>query len=314
MMIIENPVLVLIGPTAIGKTGLSLEIARRFDCEIVSVDSMQVYRYLDIGTAKIGLEVRREIPHHLIDIVEPDQPYHAARFVEDALAAIKQIHQRGALPLLTGGTGLYLRALLHGLFVGGESDPALRRELTERLQEEGSEALHRELAACDRRSASRLHPHDASRIIRALEVYRLTGRPLSSHLDRQPETGRIVFTKLLSLGLDCPRSVLYERINRRSKEMIDSGLEREVRGLLKRGYGPHLKPMQAIGYRHMLQYLSGSCPREQLLETLARDTRRYAKRQVTWFRRDPGITWFGVSDTGTVMDYIGKWLDGHDSL
>jgi tRNA dimethylallyltransferase len=312
-MIIEKPVLVLVGPTAIGKTGLSLEIAKTFNCEIVSVDSMQVYRYLDIGTAKIETEVRQIIPHHLIDIVDPDQPYHAARFVEDALAAIRQIQQRGALPLLTGGTGLYLRALLHGLFAGGESDPALRRELTARLQEEGSEALHRELAACDRRSASRLHPHDASRIIRALEVYRLTGRPLSSHLDRQAETGAITFTRLLSLGLDCPRSVLYERINRRSRQMIERGLEQEVRGLLERGYGPDLKPMQAIGYRHMVQYLAENWSRDRLLESLARDTRRYAKRQSTWFRRDQTITWFEVGDTTAMMDCIGRWLDGHAS-
>jgi tRNA dimethylallyltransferase len=309
-MLIENPVLVLIGPTAVGKTDLSLAIARKFDCEIVSVDSMQVYRYMDIGTAKIEPELRREIPHHLIDIVDPDQPYHAARFVEDALAAIRGIHQREALPLLTGGTGLYLRALLHGLFTGGESDPEVRRELTERLNEEGSDMLYRELAACDRQTADRLHPHDTARIIRALEVYQITGTPLSSHLEQQSAAGNIAFARAFSLGLDCPRPVLYERINRRARKMIDSGLEQEVRGLLQRGYGPELKSMQAIGYRHMLAYLTGNWSREQLLEQLARDTRRYAKRQMTWFRKDQTITWLPVSDTGRLLNHIGAWLKG----
>jgi tRNA dimethylallyltransferase len=308
-MQIENPVLVLIGPTAVGKTDLSLAIARTFGCEIVSVDSMQVYRYMDIGTAKIEPELRREIPHHLIDIVDPDQSYHAARFVEDALAAIRRIHQRAALPLLTGGTGLYLRALLHGLFTGGESDPAVRRELTERLHEEGGDVLYRELAACDRQTADRLHPHDTARIIRALEVCRITGTPLSSHLEHQSGSGKIAFAKVLSLGLECPRPQLYERINRRSQQMIDSGLEQEVRGLLRRGYGPELKSMQAIGYRHMLAYLAGNWSREQLLEQLARDTRRYAKRQMTWFRKDRTITWLPVSDTGRLLDHIGRWLE-----
>ncbi|SHH59690.1 tRNA (adenosine(37)-N6)-dimethylallyltransferase MiaA [Desulfofustis glycolicus] len=309
-MLIENPVLVLIGPTAVGKTDLSLAIARKFGCEIVSVDSMQVYRYMDIGTAKIEPELRREIPHHLIDIVDPDQPYHAARFVEDALAAIRRIHQRNALPLLTGGTGLYLRALLHGLFTGGESDPAVRRELTERLHEEGSDMLYRELSACDRQTAGRLHPHDTARIIRALEVYQITGTPLSSHLEQQSAAGKIAFARVLSIGLDCPRPVLYERINRRARKMIDSGLEQEVRGLLQRGYCPELKSMQAIGYRHMLTYLSGNWSREQLLEQLARDTRRYAKRQMTWFRKDQTITWLPVSDTGRLLNHIGGWLKG----
>lgn len=309
-MLIEKPVLVLIGPTAVGKTDLSLTIAKKFGCEIVSVDSMQVYRYMDIGTAKIEPELRRAIPHHLIDIVDPDQPYHAARFVEDALAAIRLIHQRGALPLLTGGTGLYLRALLHGLFTGGESDPAVRRELTERLHEEGSDVLYRELAACDRQTADRLHPHDTARIIRALEVYRITGTPLARHLEHQSASGKIAFAKVLSLGLDCPRAQLYERINRRSREMIDGGLEQEVRGLLKRGFGPELQSMQAIGYRHMLAYLSGNWSREQLLEQLARDTRRYAKRQMTWFRKDRTINWLPVDDTGRLLDHIGSWLDG----
>jgi len=312
-MFIDHPVLVLIGPTAVGKTGLSLEVARKFGCEIVSVDSMQVYRYMDIGTAKIEPGFRREIPHHLIDIVDPDQPYHAARFVEDALAAIRRIQQRGALPLLTGGTGLYLRALLHGLFAGGESDPAIRRELTERLHEQGSELLHRELSDCDRQTADRLHPHDAARIIRALEVYRVTGTPLSSHLAyHHVASGKSAFASLLCLGLDCPRPVLYQRINRRSQEMIDSGLEQEVRDLLERGYGPELKSMQAIGYRHMVSYLSGRWSREQLLEYLARDTRRYAKRQMTWFRKDQTITWLPVSDTGGLLDHIDRWLGGID--
>ncbi len=309
-MLIEYPVLVLIGPTAVGKTDLSLAIARKFGCEIVSVDSMQVYRYMDIGTAKIEPELRREIPHHLIDIVDPDQPYHAARFVEDALAAIRGIHHREALPLLTGGTGLYLRALLHGLFTGGESDPEVRRELTERLNEEGSDMLYRELAACDRQTADRLHPHDTARIIRALEVYQITGTPLSSHLEQQSAAGNISFARVFSLGIDCPRPVLYERINRRARKMIDSGLEQEVRGLLQRGYGPELKSMQAIGYRHMLAYLTGNWSREQLLEQLARDTRRYAKRQMTWFRKDQTITWLPVSDTGRLLSHIGGWLKG----
>lgn len=308
---VEGPVLVLVGQTAIGKTELSLRIARTFGCEIVSVDSMQVYRYMDIGTAKVGEKERREITHHLIDIVTPDQPYHAARFVEDALQAIGQIQRRGAIPLLTGGTGLYLRALQEGLFVGGDSDPVLRRHLQGRAAQEGSEVLYRELARLDPAHAAKVHPNDSSRIVRALEVVQLTGLPFSEHLRRQGAEGSVCFARMLKLGLRCPRGLLYERIDQRTREMIETGLEQEVLELLARGYGEELKPMQAIGYRHMLGYVRGRWDRQEMEQCLARDTRRYAKRQATWFRNDSSIIWFASGEHEQLLAHIGRWLSIH---
>jgi tRNA dimethylallyltransferase len=307
--IIAGPVVALIGPTAVGKTSLSLTICHECNAEIVSVDSMQVYRYMDIGTAKATPAERAQVPHHLIDIVDPDQDYHAASFVQDCLAAIADIHQRGAVALLTGGTGLYLQALKSGLFEAPAVDGEIRTGLKQRLGEEGSTTLHQELHHCDPATAERLHPHDGVRIIRALEVFETTGRPMSEHIREQARRCGDRFLNFITIGLTCPRNQLYKRINKRSRRMVESGLEAEVRGLLAMGYKAELKSMQSIGYRHMLNYINGAWSQAETLELLARDTRRYAKRQYTWFNRDQSIRWFEPGQREMIMSSIRSFLN-----
>ena len=305
------PIVALVGPTAIGKTALSLEIARNFDCEIISVDSMQIYRHMNIGTAKIRPEEMLGIPHHLIDIVDPDDEYDAARFVEDASKSISSITKKGRLPLLTGGTGLYLKALTEGLFPALPSNVHVRKSLGERLKKYGSSKLHEELCACDPESAKRIHPNDSVRIIRGLEIYLCSGVAWSSHLRRQKESGEGRGNyDALQIAITCNRKQLYERINQRSQCMLEKGLEQEVEKLLAMGYGRDLNPMKAIGYKHMLQYIDGVTCYKEMLELLRRDTRRYAKRQHTWFRGMEGIEWFDVADTDAITARIAQWLAG----
>lgn len=309
VQIIDQPVLVLVGPTAIGKTALSLELARRFNCEIVSVDSMQVYKYMDIGTAKVTNKERGGITHHLIDIVEPDEPYDAARFTEDALFAIRAIHKRGRIPLLTGGTGLYLRALISGIFEGPPSDSVIRKKLKHRLKKEGHHALHEELLLYDGISANKIHPNDTQRLLRALEIYHSTGRPWSVYLDsKESSRQQARFSNLLQIGLTCDRSVLYDRINLRTEVMVGSDFEKEVRGLLDKEYGRDLKSMSSIGYRHMLNYIFGDYQYEEMKRLLARDTRRYAKRQLTWFGKNDDLHWIEVKNISRVMKTVELFL------
>jgi len=307
--LITTPILALVGPTAIGKTALALQLAHDYNCEIVSVDSMQVYRHMDIGTAKIRPDEMQGIPHHLIDIVNPDEEYDAARFVRDATQAIRIIIGHNKLPLLTGGTGLYLKALTDGLFAALPEDDNVRKELQERLTKEGSSKLHEELSTCDPVSAQRIHPNDTVRIIRGLEIFICSGTAWSVHLRRQKgaNEGRGPFAAL-QIALTCDRELLYERINDRSQSMLEAGLEAEVQNLLSRGYGRELNPMKAIGYRHMLQYLDATWSYEEMLELLQRDTRRYAKRQYTWFRGIRRVEWFEVADTKGINKRIKKWL------
>ncbi len=316
-----QPLLVLVGPTGIGKTELSLQIAEHFACEIVGVDSMQVYRQMDIGTAKPTAEERLRVPHHLIDYVDPAEEYTAGRFARDAEKAIDSIAAQGRLPLLVGGTGLYLRALLDGIFDeeegegGDHSDRAeIRTGLRQRLANEGREVLFRELQETDPATAQRLHPNDSQRLLRALEILLATGIPWSEHLRRQQQreeqAGRDRRRyNVLTLGLHRPRPELYERIDRRVAEMVEQGLLDEVRHLLARGYDGGLKAMQSIGYRHMVYFLEGTWSWQETLELLARDTRRYAKRQLTWFGRDKTIEWFHPErERDTVLQRIGAFL------
>ncbi|MDD3814719.1 MAG: tRNA (adenosine(37)-N6)-dimethylallyltransferase MiaA [Desulfocapsaceae bacterium] len=305
---IHDPVLVLIGPTAIGKTDLSLLLAERFGCEIVSVDSMQVYKYMDIGTAKVSLDERAQIPHHIIDVVDPDVEYDAASFVHDALGAIEQIHDRGRVPLLTGGTGLYLRALIDGLSSGIGQFPEIREQLQQRLALDGAHVLHEELGKYDRYSAERIHENDTHRLLRALEIYQATGKPWSEHILEHQKQKTPRFSNILQIGLTCERDQLYRRINQRTALMLKNGLEDEVRGLIARGYSPQLKTMQAIGYRHMNNYLEGIWNMEETERLLARDTRRYAKRQYTWFAAIPELEWFEVGDQTKIIERIKKWI------
>jgi tRNA dimethylallyltransferase len=308
-LIIDSPVLVLIGPTAIGKTSLSLAMASRFGCEIVSVDSMQVYRHMDIGTAKPSLQERKTVRHHLIDIADPDEQYDAARFVGDGLSAVRRITAAGKIPLLTGGTGLYLKALTQGLFSVDETDlnSQVRDRLQQRLQEEGREVLFRELTEKDPATASRLHPNDTQRLLRALEIFHATGIPWSVHLQHQGEAPAR-FPKLLQIGLNCERRVLYSRIEERSDQMLAHGLLAEVAKLREMGYGTELSSMQAIGYRHANQYLDGVWDQAELRRLLVRDTRRYAKRQLTWFGAIPAIHWYDRGNGDEVLAATDRWL------
>jgi len=305
---LNEPVIVLVGPTAVGKTSLSLALAERFSCEIVGLDSMQIYRHMNIGTAKATAEERALTPHHLIDVVDPDEDYHVARYVADAATACKEIIARGNRPLLVGGTGLYLKGLLEGLFEIPVVPETVRVSLKRRLAEEGRAALFTELNRCDPESASRIHPNDTHRLLRALEIFQATGRPWSEHLRAQQ--AQPALTRVLQLGLLCERDALYERINLRVEKMVAEGLLGEVEKLLSLGYAPGLKAMQSIGYRHMLQYLQGQWDWDEALFLLARDTRRYAKRQMTWFGNDPRIRWFAPDEATPIFACVENFLSG----
>ena len=307
---IDKPVLFLLGQTAIGKTDLSLQLARRYNCEIISVDSMQVYKYMDIGTAKILEEDRAGIVHHLIDIIEPNENYDAVQFTRDALNAIREIHLKGKIPLLTGGTGLYYKALIDGIFPGIASNSVVREKLIDRLKIEGHNVLHNELKLCDCISAAKIHKNDTQRLLRALEVYYLTGTPWSHFLEEEANIpGHIKLKKTLKIGLQCSRDKLYERINLRTRQMLGGGLEEEVRELLNLGYERDLKSMGSIGYRHMIKFIFKEWSYGEMERLLARDTRRYAKRQGTWFAKMRDIYWIEPSETRKAKELIENWLN-----
>ncbi|MBU0943031.1 MAG: tRNA (adenosine(37)-N6)-dimethylallyltransferase MiaA [Proteobacteria bacterium] len=302
------PLVILVGPTAIGKTALSIQLAQQFDCEIISVDSMQVYQYMDIGTAKISEGEMAGIRHHLINVVAPDVPFDAGLFEDLALKAVLDISSRGKRVLLTGGTGLYLRALVTGLSQKLPDFPEIRKELQEQLEAQGSDKMHEELMLCDCISANRIHKNDRHRLVRALEIYHGTGKPWSTLLKEHREKSSLRFPNVLNIGLTCERKTLYQQIGQRTKAMLDGGLKEEVVGLLERGYGPELKSMQSIGYRHMLKYLEGEWDYQTMSQNLIRDTRRYAKRQYTWFNGIEGLLWFDKSRGGAVADRVGIFL------
>lgn len=284
----QTPVISIVGPTASGKSGVAIEIAKRLNGEIVSVDPLQVYRHFDIGTGKVTLEEQSLAPHHLIDIVAPDKEYNAADFQADADRVIAEIHARGHVPILAGGTGLYLKALLHGLF-DTPSDQTLRESLRARAEAEGLLRLYRELQDVDPKAAEKISSRDAVRIIRALEVFQLTGSPFSS-LAAQHQHGERRYP-VLTLGLMWPRPVLYERIVRRVEMMFQEGWSAEVEMLRGMGYGPELKPMQCIGYREINAVLAGELDAEILYQRVCKQTKAYAKRQLTWFRKE-AVSWF----------------------
>lgn len=306
---LQKPIVVLVGPTAVGKTDLSLAIAERYNGEIVSADSMQVYTYMDIGTAKPSLEEKRGIAHHLLDVVTPDQPYDAASFARDAGNSIEGILQRDRLPILVGGTGLYLKALLQGLFSAPAVDASVRSQLQQRFVDEGLPSLYLELHRIDTVAAQRIGATDRQRILRALEIYLSSGVTWTEHLQRQAyDLSSPRYTNTLQIGLSCDRQQLYSRINERCRAMVAKGLEEEVLSLLSRGYQRTLKPMGAIGYRHMLDYLKGQDDKTTMLEKMSRDTRHYAKRQFTWFSRNDAVRWFLPTETVKIFSSIDQWL------
>lgn len=291
----EAPVLVIIlGPTAVGKSRVAVDLALRFGGEVISGDSIQVYRGFDIGTDKPGPEARRGVPHHLIDAVGPEVQFTAADFVREALAAARGIAARQRLPIVAGGTGLYLKALVDGLFPGPGRDPSVRAALEAEAREDGLDALFRRLEAADPEYARKIRGRDRVRIIRALEVLETTGRPISEHFreTRSPVMGRTV----LRIGLTLEREALCRRIDDRVERMFARGLVDEVRGLLSRGVLETAPPFRALGYSHVLRHLRGEIGRDEAVALTKTDTRRYAKRQMTWFRKMAGVVWFSPDD------------------
>lgn len=278
-----HPIYVLTGPTAVGKTGISLALARRLGAEIISADSRQVYRGLDVGTAKPSPAERAAVPHHFVDELDLGEPFSAGRFAEAATERIRQLHAAGKEALVVGGSTLYVEALAHGLADVPSVDPEVRASLTRRLHEEGPDVLFGELEAADPVSAARLDPTKTQRVVRALEVYVATGRPVSYYQQQAP---RAPFPSVVVV-LDRPRDELYERINRRVDVMLARGLVDENRGLLEAGISADLNPLRTIGYQEPLAYLRGEVDYDEMVRRLKQNTRRYAKRQLTWFRRRP---------------------------
>lgn len=290
----KDPLVVLVGPTAVGKSKIAIALARRLGAEIVTADSMQVYQGLDIGTDKPTVAERQGVPHHLIDVVEPNERFNVAQYRRLAHETIQAIHGRGNLPILSGGTGLYVKAVLDEfLFPDEGADYALREALRKEAEARGPQWLHQRLAQIDPPTARRLHPNDVRRVIRAIEVYETTGRPLSEHLRTARHSQPPYYT--VSIGLTRPRPVLYRRIEERVDRQIERGLVEEVRGLMEK-YGDLPVARQALGYKEIAAYLRGEVTLERAIELLKRDTRRYAKRQFTWFRRDPRIVWFDLEE------------------
>ncbi len=303
----NRPSLVVIcGPTAVGKTSLALGLADCFGGEIISADSRQVYRLMDIGTAKPTREEQQRVRHHLIDVAWPDEEFHAARFATLAEESVADICQRNKRPFLVGGTGLYIRALTEGLLLAPGADPEIRKRLKDRAEEAGSSVLHDDLAAVDPESAARLHPNDLIRVVRALEVYEQSGRSLSTLQDEHGFSAQPYRT--LKIALDLDRDELYRRIDQRAEQMFEQGLLDESEALLKAGYDPALKTLRTIGYRQAFALLRQEMTLNEAIDDLKRSTRRYAKQQLTWFRKDKSIIWLESSDDFvTIRELIEKF-------
>jgi len=279
----------LVGPTASGKSAVALELGRAHDVEIVSVDSMQVYRGMDVGTAKPTERERAAVPHHMIDVLDPEERCNVAKFCRMAMACIRDIQDRGCRPLIVGGSAMYLKGLLWGFMEAPARDPELRRRLREEYETLGGEVLHDRLARIDPEAADRIHPNDVQRLVRALEVCRLTGEPISRgqyQFEGEPRLDHVM------VGLRWPRSDLYGRINRRVDGMMERGLPDEVRNIRPR-LGP--QSSQAVGYKELTDFLDGAIDRDEAVRLIKRNTRRYAKHQMTWFRHFPRLRWLDVN-------------------
>lgn len=300
------PIIIIAGPTAVGKTSISVEIAKKINGEIISADSMQIYKYMDIGTAKISEEEMEGVKHYLIDEVAPDEDFSVSDFQAKAKEYIKLIHNIGKLPIVVGGTGLYINSLVYDLdFTQAVSNWKLREEYQDKAKKFGNQYIHNELKKVDIESASRIHVNDTKRIIRALEVYHETGKPMSyfyKNFRKENEKYNILY---YCLNMD--RNKLYERINNRVDDMIEKGLIDEVKNLLSMGYSENLVSMQGLGYKEIIQYLKGNCSLEEAIEVLKRNSRRFAKRQLTWFRREEKVQWIEVDRFDSkeqLVDYI----------
>ncbi|MSR92860.1 tRNA (adenosine(37)-N6)-dimethylallyltransferase MiaA [Clostridiaceae bacterium 68-1-5] len=299
----KKPFVVLAGPTAVGKTELSISLAKKLDAEIISADSMQVYRQMNIGSAKITQEEMQGIPHHLIDVLNPDEEFHVVRFQEMAKKAMEEIYARGRLPLLVGGTGFYIQALLYDIDfqAAGESEE-IRSSLLKEAREKGNQVLHDRLRQVDEAAALAIHPNNVKRVIRALEFYLTTGRQISRHNAEQKK--RQSPYDFRYIVLHARREELYRRIDLRVDRMLEAGLVEEVRALRDQGYTKEMVSMQGLGYKEILDYLEGNSSLSEAVYRIKRDTRHFAKRQLTWFRREPDVIWVDKTELGYREDAV----------
>jgi len=301
---LREPLAVLVGPTAVGKTALSLPIARALQAEIVNVDSRQLYRYMDIGTAKPTPAQRHQVPHPLLDLLLPDQKTNAAHFLQAARQTLDDLWQRGKRAFIVAGSGLYLRALLYGLMPVPAAHPSLRQELHAYADRHGTPALHRRLQQVDPAAAVQYHPHDRVRVVRALEVTYLTGEPFSLHQRRHQHQGQVY--PYVGIAVTRDRQELYTRIADRTEAMLAAGWLEEVKALVAQGYTQECTAMNSMGYRELLAYLAGRTTWSETVTAIKRETRRFAKRQLTWFRKFPHLHWLNLSslDEETAVAYI----------
>jgi tRNA dimethylallyltransferase len=311
---IKNPLVAILGPTATGKSALALAIAERFGGEIINCDSTAVYRGFDIGTDKIAATDRRGIPHHLIDIADPTDEYTAAQFARDAADVVHDIHARGRLPILAGGTGFYYRALTRGLFPGPGKNAALRRRLESIAERRGVTFLHRMLERVDAGSATRIQPRDLKRLVRALEVYFLTGIPMTDHF--AGTVSPLPDVEVVAIGLRLPAAETSARVTRRVDEQFERGLLDEIRTLLARGIPETARPFGGLVYRQALEHLHGVRDEAATRALIAQENRRYARRQLIWFRKEPNLVWFegpgeSPSTIAAVTTFIDQRLSAH---
>jgi len=299
------PLVIIIGPTGIGKSALGLALAQKIGGEIISGDSVQVYQKLDIGSAKPSRAELELVPHHLIDFLDPAESFTAAQFKVMATSLIDEIRSRGHVPIVVGGTGLYIRSLLDPYDFSQQGSEEIRCKWNEFAELHGNLLLHEELKKRDPETAEQLHPNDVLRITRALEVFELTGKTISSQRQFKDDQYQTLDPSIVYIGLTAPRNLIYERINQRCVEMLSQGLIEETLGLMREGYSLTLKPLQSIGYRHAIWFLKGLVTQPEMLRLLQRDTRHFAKRQLTWFRRDPRISWYDLEiDFNVILESV----------
>ncbi len=301
-------IIIVCGPTGIGKTSTAIRLCLECNGEIIGADSMQLYRYMNIGTAKPAPHETEKVPHHMIDVADPDDAFDAGTFAEMASEHIRRLIHRKKIPFVVGGTGLYIKALVHGLSRARPADAQVISRLKAEAEKIGGKALHDRLAKLDPQAAGKIHPNDTFRVIRALEIYIKTGKPISHYHNKHRFIDRKFDT--LKIGLELPRETLYQRINTRVDIMIQEGLLSEVRGLFEKGYAKDLKSMQSLGYRHMTAFLNQEISWEEAVDTLKRDTRHYAKRQMTWFKADAEINWFRPEQINVMQGAIASFLSG----
>ncbi len=301
-----KPLIILTGPTAVGKTALSIGLAKAVDGEIISADSMQVYRKMNIGTAKIEPSEMQGVRHHLIDILDPGEEFNVVLFKRYALEAMEDIYSRGKIPVIVGGTGFYIQALLYDIdFEDNDNDMSYREELQRLAAEKGNSYIHDMLSKVDPESAEKIHENNVKRVIRALEFYRKTGMKISEHNETEAQKESPYNFEYFVLNDD--RSKLYDRIDRRIDIMLEQGLEAEVRQLVSEGYSRDLVSMQGLGYKEIIDYIQGRCSFDEAVYTLKRDTRHFAKRQITWFKREKHVTWVNKNEYDSescILEYM----------